>query len=414
VIVAKGGDVLDQANPLVTSDYIKTLAHQEDKTTLKNTQWPEKARILLVEDNHVNQLVATDILEEFGLMVDTAADGKEAITLIQMSPKHSPYNLILMDCQMPNMDGYEATRQIRQGMAGDMNKSIAIVAMTANAMQGDREKCIDAGMDDYLSKPIDPQGLHQKLCLWLMPEHRIEEKQDLNEKYVLESLKPEPSNKMLEKEPENQINTEQTPNKDETMTVKIWDKDDALKRIMGKEKLLNMLIGVFNKEMPLRMEQLEQAVADKNIDDVVHLAHTIKGVAANLSGLRLQKNAGELELAAKEAQTDQFSDLFLLVKQSYPELVAAFEAYQNSKLEEATQGEKTGLSKHDIKEKLKSLSSALVNSEYIDPQSLESLVNTGEGDVLNTVLKELIEQINMFDFINAQVSLKKAMGLCDG
>jgi PAS domain S-box-containing protein len=125
-------------------------------------------RVLLVEDNPTNQIVAMALLKRFGHRVDVAADGVEAIRAL----RSIPYDLVLMDCQMPEMDGYEATRRIRSGEAGPANRMIPIVAMTARAMQGDREKCLESGMNDYLPKPIDASALEESLAHWLTGKTR--------------------------------------------------------------------------------------------------------------------------------------------------------------------------------------------------------------------------------------------------
>ncbi|MCP4677588.1 MAG: response regulator [Deltaproteobacteria bacterium] len=119
--------------------------------------------ILVVEDNLVNQKVAVKILEKMGYRADIASNGEEAINALRMIP----YDLILMDCQMPVLDGYQATREIRNTDADILDCSIPIIAMTANAMRGDREKCIAAGMDDYLAKPVAPDKLSDMLQRWL-------------------------------------------------------------------------------------------------------------------------------------------------------------------------------------------------------------------------------------------------------
>lgn len=123
------------------------------------------SKILLVEDNSFNQQVAQGLLKKFGLRADVAANGLEALSALSQIP----YDLVLMDVQMPIMDGFEATRQIRLGSHGVLNSQIPIVAMTANAMQGDRELCLDSGMNDYITKPISRSELSQALEKWLKP-----------------------------------------------------------------------------------------------------------------------------------------------------------------------------------------------------------------------------------------------------
>ncbi len=164
-LVSDGGDALLQAEPLVTHHYLQTLNHNKDKEKLSS--WPANTRLLLVEDNQVNQIVAQAMLDEMQLTSDIAANGLEALNSLQQAPEDSPYSVILMDCQMPEMDGYQASQEIRAGNAGERNKSIPIIALTANAMQGDREKCLHAGMDDYLAKPLDAGDLREKLNKWL-------------------------------------------------------------------------------------------------------------------------------------------------------------------------------------------------------------------------------------------------------
>jgi PAS domain S-box-containing protein len=128
-----------------------------------------KARILVVEDNVINQMVAQSMLEQFGIQSDVAANGEEAVTALE----NFPFDLVFMDCQMPVMDGFEATRSIRAPQSKVRDKAIPIIAMTANTMQGDREKCLDAGMNDFVSKPVETLKLQQALELWL-PKSKIE------------------------------------------------------------------------------------------------------------------------------------------------------------------------------------------------------------------------------------------------
>jgi len=126
-------------------------------------------RVLLAEDNVTNQQVALGILKKLGLRADAVADGSEAIRSLETIP----YGLVLMDVQMPEMDGFEATRRIRDPRSAVLHHGIPIIAMTAHAMQGDRERCLDAGMDDYVTKPISPQALAEALDRWLPREDGV-------------------------------------------------------------------------------------------------------------------------------------------------------------------------------------------------------------------------------------------------
>lgn len=140
------------------------LTNDSEKKSIVN-----KGTILLAEDQAVNQIVAKSIIEAEGFQCTIVNNGDEVINALNAEP--DKYQLILMDCQMPVKDGYAATQEIRAGIAGENYKLIPIVAMTANAMKGDREKCIESGMDDYISKPITPEIVSEKLNDWYNKQH---------------------------------------------------------------------------------------------------------------------------------------------------------------------------------------------------------------------------------------------------
>lgn len=151
--------------PLVTHDYLEAIRYETNDN--KEHHWPSHTSILIVEDNLINQEVLMGGLESIGLTADVANNGAEALDMLQEANRETPYTLILMDCQMPVLDGYKATEAIREGKAGQLYQAIPIIAMTANAMVGDREKCLAAGMSDYLTKPIEHDRLQSTLGHWL-------------------------------------------------------------------------------------------------------------------------------------------------------------------------------------------------------------------------------------------------------
>ncbi|GLQ33097.1 hypothetical protein GCM10007876_35760 [Litoribrevibacter albus] len=158
-VVLEGGAALKAAKPLITHHHIQSLK--------RPVTAQDSAKILLVEDNVINQQVALGLLERLGFHADTAGNGQEALHYLKTAPNNKPYDLILMDCQMPVMDGYEATKAIRNGDCHPNHKNVVIIALTANAMKGDMERCIQVGMNDYMSKPINPNTLQEKLDRWL-------------------------------------------------------------------------------------------------------------------------------------------------------------------------------------------------------------------------------------------------------
>ena len=126
-----------------------------------------KNKVLLVEDNKINQMVATKMLAEIDIIPDIADNGLIALEKLNQCDQSNPYSLVLMDCLMPELDGYQTTVAIRTGQGGFHHQGVIIIAMTANAMKGDREKCLDVGMNDYLSKPLSLDNIKKTLHSWM-------------------------------------------------------------------------------------------------------------------------------------------------------------------------------------------------------------------------------------------------------
>ena len=243
-----------------------------------------RLRILVAEDNVTNQLVAVKMLERLGYRADVAASGREALTAL----RNIPYSLVLMDCQMPEMDGFEATRLMRQGEAGHNHVSTPVIAMTARAMQGDREKCLEAGMNDYLPKPVDLTALAKALDRWLLP--------------VIESA----GDRVM------------TSGKD--THALIFDRAALSDRLMGNEDLIREVVSIFLDDTPRRIKTLREQMTKGDAVGVGQQAHAIKGAAASIGGEALREIAFEMEKAGRE------KDLEKLVAMM-PELEKGFEEF---------------------------------------------------------------------------------------
>ncbi len=263
---------------------------QEVTSKTPNRINPNHIQILLVEDNPINQLVALGILNDMGLGAKVATNGLSAIELLQHSDRRNLINLILMDCQMPEMDGYETTKNIRSGKAGEAFITTVIIAMTANAMAGDKEKCLAVGMNDYLAKPLEPEALEHMILQWI-PQARVQATKNMSNEII---HKLQISSPML-----------------------TWDKTSVLKRV-GKEAKLRILIRLFLQDMPKMIESIKQAYQDNDLPQVFQLAHSIKGIAGNLSGLSLLHQATILEANAHDNNAD-------IIEETMPSFISAYE-----------------------------------------------------------------------------------------
>lgn len=254
--------------------------------------------LLLVEDNIVNQKVAISMLGKLGLnTIDIAEDGKEAVA---MHRKHT-YDLILMDCQMPEMSGYEATGIIRQNELTRQTSRLPIIAMTANAMPGDREKCIASGMDDYLSKPIKMDVLKETLAHWLVKDnHDPVEEQDGS------TTNPEHQ--------QDQESTEITQLTDGSQAMIDLDTYQALEEIMEEE--FAALIESYVEDAPRLLSDIQSSSRDADTKVLIRAAHTLKSSSNNIGANVLADIAKEIELQAKKHLLKEASALIPSLKQT--------------------------------------------------------------------------------------------------
>jgi CheY-like chemotaxis protein/HPt (histidine-containing phosphotransfer) domain-containing protein len=246
---------------------------------LKNTRKAvaSKARILVAEDNAINMEVALNQLHNLGYSADSVLNGKEAIDAV----KRKEYNVILMDCQMPEMDGFEATAEIRR-REGELAHSI-IIAVTAHALEGDRKKCLAAGMDDYLSKPVKIEVLRQMLEHWTVS---VEERDDIDPDGLDAS------------------------SIDEVVDLSVLNAHRDLQQ-RGQPDLVTKLINLFVEATSTSLINIRKAAAESDMLTIKRETHGIKGSAGNIGARQMAtlsaelgkaQDAGEIEILISQLE----------------------------------------------------------------------------------------------------------------
>jgi signal transduction histidine kinase/CheY-like chemotaxis protein len=259
------------------------------------------ARVLLVEDNPVNLMVGQRLLSVLGVDCDTAHNGE--VALLRMSA--SRYDLVLMDCQMPVVDGYTATRRWREAeeLTGDGNH-LPIIAMTANAMAGDRQKCLDAGMDDYLAKPVTRAELERCLHRWWRPRAS-----DVRAAVVVDDagaapLPAQPVTPVVPM-PIADVEAEESAPMPQAQAAAVLDHEilAELRAVLGGE--LDKLIALFLEDTPLLLARLEAAALAPDFHELREAAHSLKSSSANLGAMALSAAAKRVELGARMLTLDR-------------------------------------------------------------------------------------------------------------
>ncbi len=248
-------------------------------------------RVLLAEDDLTNQLVTRSILEKFGYRVDVVNNGREALALLEKKE----YALLLMDCMMPLMNGYEATEVIRDAASAVMNHTVPIIALTANAYQHDRDRCLAAGMNDYLSKPLEVSDLLAMLGKWLPREAEQVPGTGVGDLPV----EPRSSNKA------------------------IFNMARFMKNTLGDRDVAREVATVFCNSSLDYIESIRAAAAAKDADELRKSAHKLKGAAGNLSLERLSESARMIESISETGDVEKAARLLTQLEQRVAEAVAA-------------------------------------------------------------------------------------------
>ncbi|RUM92710.1 MAG: hypothetical protein DSZ23_00600 [Thermodesulfatator sp.] len=268
---------------------------QKSKSKKEAARPFEGVKILLVEDNEINQMVARDIISRTGASVTTAGNGIEALALIDRG-----FDLVLMDIQMPEMDGYQTTMAMR---ARPEMRNVPIIAMTAGVFEDDRQRCLRVGMNDFIMKPVTPESLTSVLKRWLKP--RKNDRQDsssLDAGNEISGTMP----KILE-------------------GFQGIDLHDADKRFKGNTRLFLDLIHRFVSQYGNFRNSLTKELDTGNRDTARRLVHSLKGVAANISATRLRENALDLEKALNNAETHHIQEKLVKVQEEIDRIAKSFQ-----------------------------------------------------------------------------------------
>jgi PAS domain S-box-containing protein len=265
----------------------------EETTDLSIPNQSVNARVLIVEDNLVNQKVARSILRKFGCAIETVSNGKEAVDRVQTGA----YDIVFMDCAMPEMDGYEATRQIRQWEAGcqrpfGAGTRLPIVAMTARVSAEDHARCLMAGMDDYMAKPVTilvVRSMLEKYCTHL-PTGNFPLRQ--------------PTAAATKRDETSILNTKQ---------LLAFGQDDP--------ELMYDVINTFATDIPRLIRRLQEGMQARDAGSMEINAHAIKGATLNVGGIRMAEIARDIERFAKELQVDACAEPVARLREAFEELV---------------------------------------------------------------------------------------------
>ena len=346
-----------------------------DKTTVHDATG---IRVLLVEDNEMNQQVATELLESAGAIVTVANHGGEAVKILTTGDQAPEFDVVFMDLQMPEMDGFTATRLLR----GDPRlRNFPIIAMTAHALVEERQRCLDAGMNDHVSKPIDPDNLFATLLRWVKP--RPKQSLDFQPPAVISK-------------PSDEVVLPEIPG------VKVAD---GLNRVAGNRRLYRDLLGQFAAKQADAAAQVSIALesGDRNLAE--RIAHTVKGVAGNLGISEVQAVAQKLEKALHGDEETVPALLVEFAKVTDTQVQAIEQALRDSTTARSETVQVSPFSAETAATAVAQLRSLLEASDGDAEASFLSLQNAVAGTIEKPYLDALSESINDFDFASAIVKL---------
>lgn len=344
------------------------------------------ARVLLVEDNELNQEVATELLREAGLIVDVAENGAIALAMLDKQTAQQRYDIVLMDMQMPVMDGITATQKIR---AQDRFATLPILAMTANAMAGDRERCLQAGMNEHIAKPIDPEDLFAKLARAL-PDHHADN-----------ALPPHQVSDMT------MVSETPTPTSTTLIEIDGLDTDKGLRQSLGREALYVSLLRKFIAGQTHFATQMSDALATADWETAERVAHTLKGTAAQIGADGIYHLAQHLEMQIKERAA--IATLHASTEAVAAPLKALIVRMTSQLPEKETTAIPVQVSMERISELCRQLAGQLESDDFASGTTIE------ENDAffrlaLGQQFADIADKVENYDFTTALERLKEICG----
>ncbi|MBS4096709.1 MAG: response regulator [Sulfuricella sp.] len=360
----------------------KGIAAAPQKRPVKSTEHESLkglsgAYLLLVEDNQVNQELVLDILGSAGIRADVATNGAEAVEMVGLAA----YDGVLMDCQMPVMDGFEATRQIRDD---SRFADLPIIAMTANAMDGDREKCIESGMNDHIAKPISFGQFYATLTRW---------------------VKPHSSDPAI---PEERGDAPVVPRLSGVNT------DDALEYVNGNIALYRKILAAFRDDQANVVECIRAASKGGERQSAVRLAHTFRGLAGNVGAQELAKTAGELEAALRSEQDDAAESRLAELEEPLAALIREIDRVLPRTLENTPQSTIASPNPAELDALLNELAALLAHDDARAVNQTRKILELLRGCVAENSFREFGKIVDQYKFpaaFDALCKLSSKLGI---
>jgi PAS domain S-box-containing protein len=360
------------------SEYVAEL-HSKDFSSLQNgLKSIRGARVLIVEDNLINQQVAREIVEQAGIRVVMADNGRTALSAIERGEE---FDAVLMDIQMPEMDGYEATRRIRQIRSSE---KLPIIAMTAHAMAGEREKCLAAGMDDHVAKPINPQLLYGTIIKWIVPKDR-----------TAAATTADPIPRPNESEDERPA---QLPG------INI---NAALQNCVGNAGLFRSLIAEFREQNLNSCDAIRMAIEGNDFVQAAFLVHTLKGVSGTICADTLFATVCEIETALRKEDRETCSRLLIPMEKQMEDVFKAADILDRRSGRNSS-NEGTSLPQEQLAQLVCELSEALRSNSLAAGKLFERI----KRHIPSPQQEEIHKQIGRLEFKKARIALEQAAVTC--